>query len=40
MKERLLFNGVHIERDGTAMDKGVKLAFAVLSYSADSPFRR
>jgi hypothetical protein len=38
MKEWLLFNGVHIQGDGTAIDKGVKLSFPVLSYSTDSPF--
>jgi len=38
MKEWLLFNGVHIQRDGTAIDKGVKLSFTVFSYSADPPF--
>jgi hypothetical protein len=38
MKEWLLFNGVHIQRDGAAIDKGVELSFMVLSHSADSPF--
>jgi hypothetical protein len=37
MKEWLLFNRVHIQRDGTAIDKGVKRSFPVLSYSADAP---
>ena len=38
MKDRLLFYGVHIERDRLAKDKGVKLSFPVLPHSADSPF--
>jgi hypothetical protein len=38
MKEWLLLNRVHIQRDRAAIDKGVKLSFPVLSYSADSPF--
>jgi hypothetical protein len=38
MKEWLLFNGVHIQRDGTAIDKSVKLSFPVLSHSTDAPF--
>jgi hypothetical protein len=38
MKEWLLFNGVHIQRDGATIDQGIKLSFAILSYSADSPF--
>jgi hypothetical protein len=38
MKEWFLLNRVHIQRDRAAIDKGVKLSFPVLSYSADSPF--
>jgi hypothetical protein len=38
MKERLLFNGVHIQGDRPAIDEGIKLAFLVLSDSTDSPF--
>jgi hypothetical protein len=37
MKEWLFFNGVHIQRDRTAVDKGVKLSFSVLSHSTKSP---
>jgi hypothetical protein len=38
MKERLLFNGIHIEGDRTAKDKGKKLTFVVLPHSAEAPF--
>jgi hypothetical protein len=34
MKDRLLFNGVRIQADRTAVDKGVKLSLPVLSYAA------
>jgi hypothetical protein len=40
VKERLLFDGVHIQRDRTTVDKGVKFAFPVLPHPADSPFGR
>ena len=40
MKDRLLFNGVHIQADRTTVDKGVKLSLPVLSHAAKSPFRR
>jgi hypothetical protein len=38
MKNWLLFNGVYIQRDRAAVDKGVKPSFPVLSHTADSPF--
>jgi hypothetical protein len=38
MKQWLLFNGVHIQRDRTAINKGIKLPFPVLSNSTDPPF--
>jgi hypothetical protein len=38
MKEWLLLDGVHIQRDRTAVDEGVELSFPVLSDSAESPF--
>jgi hypothetical protein len=40
MEEWLLFNRVYIQRDCTAIDKGIKLSFPVLSYSTESPFQR
>jgi len=39
MKEWLFFDGVHIQRDRTAVDEGVKLAILVLSDSANASFR-
>jgi hypothetical protein len=36
MKEWLLLDGVHIQRDRTAVDEGVKLPFPVLSDSTES----
>jgi hypothetical protein len=38
MKERLLLNRVHIQRDCTAIDEGVKLSLPVLPHSTDPPF--
>jgi hypothetical protein len=40
VKEGLLFDVVHIQRDRTTVDEGVKLAFPVLPHSADPPFGR
>jgi hypothetical protein len=40
MKERLLFNGVHVQRDRTAINKRIKLSFPVLSHPTESPFGR
>jgi hypothetical protein len=40
MKDRLFLDGVHIETDRTAVDKGVKLSLPVLSHAAKAPFRR
>jgi hypothetical protein len=40
VKERLLFDRVHIQRDRTTVDEGVELAFPVLPHSTDSPFKR
>jgi len=40
MKERFLFNGVHIQRDRTAINKGMELSFPILSHPAESPFGR
>ena len=40
VKERLLLDGVHIQRNRTTVDEGVKLAFPVLAHSTDSPFGR
>jgi hypothetical protein len=33
MKERLLFNGVHIQRDGTAIDQSKAFTVSVLADS-------
>lgn len=38
MKNRFFLDGVDIERDGTAKDKGIKLSFPVLPHSANSLF--
>jgi hypothetical protein len=40
MKEWLLLDGVHIQRDRTTVDEGVKLPFPVFSDSTESPFRK
>jgi len=40
MEEWLLLDGIHIQRDRTAVDEGVKLPFPVLSDSAKAPFRK
>ena len=40
VKERLLFDRVHVQGDRTAINESVKLAFPVLPYSTDSPFGR
>jgi hypothetical protein len=40
MEEWLFFNGVHIERDRPAVNKGVKLSFPVLSHATEPSFRR
>jgi hypothetical protein len=39
MKERLLFDGVHIQRDRTSIDEGVKLSLLILPHSTEAPFR-
>jgi hypothetical protein len=39
MKYRLLFNGVHIQGDRTAVYEGIKYPFSILSHSTQSPFR-
>jgi hypothetical protein len=39
MKDRFLFNGVHIQGDRTTKDEGIELSFPVLPHSADTPFR-
>jgi hypothetical protein len=39
MKEWLFLDGVHIQRDRTAVDEGVKLAILVLSDSTNASFR-
>jgi hypothetical protein len=38
MKEWFLLDGVHIQRDRTTIYEGIKLPFAVLSDSTESPF--
>jgi hypothetical protein len=40
MEERFLFNGVYIQRDRTAIDKGIKSSFPVLSHPAETSFRK
>jgi hypothetical protein len=40
VKEWLLFDRVHIQRDRPTVDEGVKLPFPVLPHSTDSPFGR
>jgi hypothetical protein len=36
MKDRLLFNGIHIQRNGTAKDEAIEFPFPVLSHSTDA----
>ena len=38
MKEWFLFDGVHIQRDRTAVDVCVELSLLILSHSTESPF--
>jgi hypothetical protein len=40
MKERFLFNGVHVQGDRTAINKGIEFSFPVLSNPTQSPFGR
>jgi hypothetical protein len=40
MEQGFLLNGVYIERDRTAIDKGIELSFPVLSHPTQSPFGR
>jgi hypothetical protein len=40
MEERFLLNGVHIQRNRTAVNKAVELSFPVLSHPTPSSFGR
>jgi len=40
MKEWLFLDGIHIQRDRTAIDQGVKLPFPVLSDPTEAPPRK
>jgi hypothetical protein len=40
MEERLLFNGVYIMGDRTAIDKGIKFSPLVLSNPTETSFRK
>jgi hypothetical protein len=40
MKERFLLNRIYIQRDRTAINKGIELSFPVLTNPTQSPFGR
>jgi len=40
MKKRLFFNRVHMHRDRTTKNQGVKLPLPILPHSTDPPLRR
>jgi hypothetical protein len=40
MKERFLLNRIYIQRDRTAINKGIELSFPVLSHPTQSPLGR